>query len=252
MQPTTQSIGRLRTKLRLETPLIAVYDAAPSATFEPTVKGTSNNCCFTYYPRWLKGETLVIQKDEGTFANPTCGCPGAQRALGFVKKYPPFMANYLTDGKDAPTGEGLKASPELAQEFLDRLVPTNPANDTILLGPLRPDQWDVVRSVTFFVDPDRLAGVMTLATYWSSDPDLIQAPFSSSCGMIWRALGESDRDRAILGATDLAMRRYLPPEILSLTVSPARFEQMLTVPDGSFLDGAWWNDLLDQREKERK
>jgi len=39
----------------------------------------------------------------------------------------------------------------------------------------------------------------------------------------------------VIGATDLAMRRHLPPDILMLSVTLARFEQMLTFPDDCFL-----------------
>jgi hypothetical protein len=157
------------------------------------------------------------------------------------------MANFLTDGKGAPMGEGLKESPALAQEFLDRAKAPVQKGDTILIGPLRPDKWDTVRSVTFFVDPDRLAGVMTLATYFSGPDDYVRGPFSSGCGLMLRELESQEKDAAILGTTDLAMRKYLPPDILALTVTPARFEKMLSVPDDSFLFRSWWNDLMKSR-----
>jgi hypothetical protein len=58
-----------------------------------------------------------------------------------------------------------------------------------------------------------------------------------------------DRDRAVLGRTDVAMRRYLPPQILSLTVSPARFARMVDYPESWFLHKEWWNDLMEARTK---
>ena len=247
MPPTEAAIDRLKSALRLETPLIAVYDSAPTPEFEPTVKATGRTCCFAYYKRWLNGETLVIQRGNGGFANPKHGCPGAQNAFGLGEGYPSFMANFLTDGKGAPMGEGLKATPELAQEFLDRARPLTPSGDTVLIGPLRVEQWDHVRSVTFFVDPDRLSGVMTLAGYWSSDPNLMFAPFSSGCGLLWRELENAGADRPVIGCTDLAMRRYIPPEVMCFTVSPARFEQMIGFPDEAFLNKEWWNDLMKHR-----
>lgn len=251
MTPTKEAVERIAAKLRLETPLIAVFDSPDIGAFAPTVEAKGGNCCFAYYPRWLKGETVVIRKSEGDFSNPDRGCPGAQMSFGLKNEYPPFMAHFLTDGVGAPMGEGLKAGPEIAQEFIDTSVAPEPSSDTVLIGPLRVEQWPAVRSVTFFVDPDRLAGVITLAGYRSADREMTVAPFSSGCGMIWRSLGEHDGDRAIVGCTDLAMRKYLPPEILSLTVSPRRFLEMLEVPEGSFLDKDWWNDLMDQRARQR-
>lgn len=250
MSPAKPAVDRLKEKLRLETPIVAVYDTAPAAEFEPTVKATGRTCCFAYYKRWLKGETLVIEKGDGGFFNPEAGCSGAQVAFGLTTDYPPFMAHFLTDGKGAPMGEGLKASPELAQEFLENARGPEPSGDTVLIGPLRLDQWRHVKSVTFLVDPDRLSALMTLAGYWSSDPNLIAAPFSSGCGLLWRELENQGQDRVVIGFTDIAMRKYLPPEMLCLTVSPARFEQMVGFPDNAFLNRDWWNDLMDHREKQ--
>ena len=39
----------------------------------------------------------------------------------------------------------------------------------------------------------------------------------------------------------------LPPELLAFSVSPARFEQMLEFPEGSFLYKEWWNGLMESR-----
>ncbi|MGD8353343.1 MAG: DUF169 domain-containing protein [Pseudomonadota bacterium] len=251
MAPTLEGIERLTGALRLKTPIIGVYDTEPSSAFEPSVQVKGRACCFAYYPRWLKGETLVIKRgDDDDFMNPQHGCPGLQKHFGFDQNYPPWMANFLTDGKNgAPMGEGLKATPALAQEFLDNIVFPEPSGDHILIGPLKPDLWDKVRTVTFLTDPDRLSGLMTLAAFWSSDPDEIAAPFSSGCGLMWEVLNSFKKDRAVIGATDLAMRRYIPPEIITLTVSPERFERMVDFPDDAFLNRSWWNELMDSREK---
>ena len=245
-----KNIERLTKALRMETPIIAIYDTDPSPDFEPMVQARGRSCCFAYYQRWLKGETLVVKRNGGTFQNPENGCRGMQNALGLGKGYPPWMANFLTDGKKgAPMGEGLKATPELAQEFLDRAKAPTPGGHHILIGPLKPARWDKVKTVSLFVDPDRLAALMTLAAYWSSDPDEIAAPFSSGCGLMWREMINFYRDRPIIGCTDIAMRKYLPPEIMCLSVSPSRFEKMVNFPDEAFLNREWWNDLMNARQK---
>jgi hypothetical protein len=238
---TTAAVDRLIARLRLITPLIGVYDAQPSAAFEPLVETKGTACCFAYYQRWLEGETLVL-------ASGGAGCQGAYRAFGLLKDYPAYMAHFLTDGVGAPKGEGLKAKPEIAQGYLDRAKPPEVHAGSVLVGPLRLEQWDALRSVTFFVDPDRLGAVMTLAGYWSSD-NVVSAPFGSGCSFLWRTLTDEGQDRAVLGATDVAMRRYLPPNILTLSVTPARFAQMASFPDEAFLNRTWWNDLMDYRER---
>lgn len=244
MPPTQASIERLARALRLESPILGLYDSADLDAYSPVVVAKGHACCFAYYARWTRGTTVAFRKGLG-------GCGGAHRALGLEAVYPDFMANFLTDGVGAPKGEGLKASPELAQAFLDRARPPDVKSGTVLLGPPRVDRWSELRSVTFFVDPDRLAAVMTLAGFWSAEAAVVTAPFSSGCGLLWRELDAAGEDRPVLGATDVAMRRYLPPDILALSVSPARFEQMLAFPDDSFLFREWWTTLMDRRERQR-
>ncbi|MBN2493257.1 MAG: DUF169 domain-containing protein [Deltaproteobacteria bacterium] len=250
MPPAQESINRLLADLRLDTPIIAVSDAEPGPLYEPLVHARGGTCCFAYYERWLKGETLVVERDRGGFDNPQHGCPGGQSALGLADGYPPWMAHFLTDGQGAPMGEGLKATPDLAQAFLDRSQPPEPGGDSVLIGPLKLEGWSAVRSLTFLVDPDRLSALLTLVGFWSDGIETA-APFSSGCGLLWRELLMQERDMAVLGATDIAMRKYLPPEILALTVSPARFERMLGYPDSAFLRRSWWQGLLDSRQKAR-
>ena len=237
------------TSLRLDTSLIAVYDSPGSAAFEPMVKAKGRACCSAYYERWLKGETVVFEKGDSRFEDPQHGCHGGHIAFGLSKNYPPFMAHFLTDGEGAPMGEGLKASPELAQEFIDRAKAPAISSDAVLIGPLRLEQWEKVKTVTFLADPDRLAALMTLAAYWSSDPELIYAPFSSGCGLLWRELAAQQRIRAIIGCTDIAMRKYIPANMLCLTVLPEHFEQMARFPEEAFLNRSWWNALMDSRER---
>ena len=251
MDLTEQGIERLRKALRLTTPIIALYDAEPEESFEPTVQARGRACCFAYYQRWLKGETLVVRQGEGNdFMDPKNGCPGLQSHFGYNESYPPWMANFLTDGKNgAPMGEGLKATPALAQEFLERTKYPRPSGDTMLMGPLKLNHWDKVRTVTFFADPDRFSALMTLSAFWSSDPEEVAAPFSSGCGMLWEVFNEHEKDRAVVGCTDIAMRKYIPPEIMCLSVTAKRFERMVDFPDDAFLMKSWWNALMDQREK---
>ncbi len=249
MPPAKQAVDRLIKALRLETPLIAVYDGADPAAFEPLVESAGHACCFSYYKRWLEGKTLSIEREEALKGAPCRGCPGGQRAMGLVKEYPSHMAHFLTDGEGAPMGEGLKASPDLAQDFLDRSRAPEVTGDRVLIGPLRLEAWETVKTVTFLVDPDRLSAVMTLATYWTSDPDTVHAPFSSGCGLLRREPESYGEGHAVIGCTDLAMRKYLPPALLCLTVLPGHFETMLTYPDSAFLNKEWWNELMKARGK---
>jgi hypothetical protein len=240
--PTERAIERLRGYLRLTSPIIALYDSPPAPEFEPIVEPKETDCCFSYYPRWVAGETLLLKKGGP-------GCPGGHRAFGLETTTPAFMAHFLTDGVGAPAGEGLRAAPEIAQVLIDGTKAVANASGHVLLGPLRLSQWDLVRSVTFFADADHVSGLGTLAGYWSANRDVVVAPFGSGCFALLGALGQyEDDDLAVLGGFDIAMRRHVPEGLVTLTISPARFAKMLTFPEESFLSKPWWNDLMKLRQ----
>ena len=247
MPPSDTEIRRLSSKLRLELPIIAVYDAVASDDFAPLVRASGRACCFSYFRAWLQGVTVAFEKGDGDFIEPQNGCPGAHCAFGIEGRYPPYMANFLSDGRGAPMGLGLRASAGLCRRALERTSAVTPSCGSVLLGPLRAEQWDKVKSVSALVDPDRLSALMTLASFWSDEIDLVSAPVSSGCGLLWRELLGQTHDRPVIGCTDVAMRGQLPPGLLSFSVTPRRFEQLLTVPDDSFLDKPWWLELMDRR-----
>jgi hypothetical protein len=247
MQPTNEKVKRLMDALRLDTPILAVYDSEITDEFEPVVRASGSTCCFAYYKQWLQGKTVAFIKGEGGFGDPKNGCYGAHASFGLKEEYPPFMAHLLTDGEGAPMGEGLKATAELAQEYLDRASAPSFSSGSALVGPLRLEQWGTVRSVTFLADPDRLSALITLASFWSSDPEFVVAPFSSGCGLMLRELEGQDRERAVVGSTDIAMRKYIPADMLSLSVLPPLFARMIDFPDNAFLGKEWWNDLMKSR-----
>ena len=103
MAPTSAGIERLTEALRLDTPIIGLYDTDPSPDFEPAVQAKGRACCFAHYPRWLKGETLVVKRAEGDdFMNPTHGCPGLQKHFGFDKKN--TLPGWPTSSRTEKTG----------------------------------------------------------------------------------------------------------------------------------------------------
>ena len=53
--------------------------------------------------------------------------------------------------------------------------------------------------------------------------------------------------QAIIGATDIAMRRFLPPELLAFTVTKPMFEQLRGLDEKSFLYKPFRQDLRKER-----
>ena len=54
--------------------------------------------------------------------------------------------------------------------------------------------------------------------------------------------------QALIGTTDIAMRKHLPPNILAFTVTVPMFEQLCALDENSFLYKPFWRNLRRARE----
>jgi len=223
-------------RIDLNTPLIGLYDAPGPEPFKPLVIPKLGDCVFSFYRNWEKGETLHITKEH-------YGCPGAGRWMcgietrsreGFIK----FLAY----------DEGLKESYELMEKWIDSSKPYQSTHPNLFIGPLKKDQWDYAKSVTFFVNPDQLSTLMIGAQYKSSpeDPTPVIAPFGSGC-MELLPFKNLNISQAAIGATDIAMRKYLSPDVLTLAVTKPMFKQLCELDERSFL----YKDFLENLRKAR-
>ena len=190
-----------------------------------------------FYKKWLDGRTLHITKDN-------FGCGGAGYWLcntesrtreDFVK----FLAE----------DEGLKSSRELMNRWLDYRQTYKQEYPNLLIGPLREDQYEYLKSVTFYVNPDQLGVLMLGANYNNSpeDPPAVIAPFGSGCGLMLSVFGDLSVPQGMIGATDIAMRQYLSPDILAFTVTKPMFEQLCGLDERSFLYKPFWQNLRKAR-----
>lgn len=227
-------------KSGVEFPIIGLYDAPDVSSFEPLVRPAEGRwaCLFMFWENWRRGETLHL-----TEAN--YGCGGAGKYLFGVStrtrdEYIDFL--YGT--------EGLKASPELMGEWIDQARPYEPRHGNILVGPLRDEQYDHLKTATFFVTPDQLSLFVIGAYYHQGTPvpAKVTAPFASGCGLLGPLFEDLEEPRAMIGATDIAMRKYLPPDILAFTVTKPTYEQLCSLDGRSFLDKAFWRDVRKARE----
>jgi hypothetical protein len=229
-------------KLDYSLPVIGFYDAPDPAPFEPLTgpkPGPERGpCVFKFYPRWLKGETLILTPDN-------YGCRGGGRALcGAEMPSREAFIDFLWGD------EGLKAGREQMAVWIDNNPVYEMEHDQILIGPLKPGQYRHLRSITFWVNADQLS-VLTYAVYYHhhwGDPPPFTAPFGSGCSQLIVPLGDLDRPLAALGATDIAMRDCLPPDLLAFTVTVPMFERLCSIGPDSFLG----KNFLERLRKARK
>ena len=224
MQPEA---SLLLSHLGLSAPLIGFYDAPDPSAFEPIIepKPTVRACVFAFYKAWLAGKTLHLTREN-------YGCGGAGHWLFGLETRPreAFIKFLVVD-------EGLKATHALMEEWVDRSVPYHPDHPHLFIGPLKEPAYEFLRTVTFFVNPDQLGILVLAANYHASptDPAPVITPFGAGCMEMAPLFQDLTVPQAILGATDIAMRDQLPPEILAFTVTRPMFERLCSIDENSFL-----------------
>jgi hypothetical protein len=231
----------LMEKAGINIPLIGFYDAPDPSAFEPLVRPVEDRwaCLYMFYKNWLKGKTLHLTKDNH-------GCGGAGTYLFGVKTL--SREEYI----DFLYGEeGLKASAELMGQLIDETPTYKPENPNILVGPLKDDQFEHLKTVTFLINPDQLSLFIVGAYYHQglSSPPIVTAPFAAGCGLLAPHFDDLESPKAIIGATDIAMRQFLPSDMIAFTVTKPMYKQFCSLDENSFLVKPFWNDLKKARAR---
>jgi len=233
--------SRIVERLGITMPLIGFYDAPGIDGFEPVVTPEPGKhvCVFAFYRQWLEGKTLHITREN-------FGCTGAGTALCSVQTR--SREDFITFLAET---EGLKADRDIMGKWLDGRRTYHPEHTHILIGPLKEGKETYLRTVTFYVNPDQLSALIIGAHYRSvpGGPPAVLAPFGSGCMEMITPFEDLARPQAILGATDIAMRQWLPSDILAFTVTVSLFEQLCSLDERSFLFKPFLKNLQKVRAK---
>ncbi len=215
-------------KIDLTFPLIGVYDAPEKTEFMDmeTPPRSMPSCFFAFYKKWEKGRTMKLSP-----TNFGCGGCGTWM-LGETTRSRQEYIEFLADD------EGLKADHELMDQWLEFMKPHKPEHGLLFIGPLVEEHYKFLKTITFFVNPDQLSVLMIGAQYFHNvdDPEPVKAAFGSGCMQMLTHFEDLSKPQAMIGATDMAMRKYLPKDILAFTVTVPMFEQLCSIDNNSFLE----------------
>ena len=216
--------------LDIAVPPTGFYDAPDPGAFEPLVRpkgGTGRGpCVFAYFEKWRQGMTLHLPKDDFR-----C-CGGAARSLSRLQTRPrDEFLHFLA------VEEGLKVSEELMGEWVDANPGYLQEHPHVLIGPLKPRLYDWLRTVTFWVNADQMSTLTLGAQYHAklSDPPPVIARFGAGCGQMVSVFDDLSAAQAQIGTTDIAMREWVPPDLLALTVTRPLFERLCGFDETSYL-----------------
>ena len=226
----------LMQRIDLDIHPIGFYDAPDPSPFEPLIRPKNGGCVFDYLGQILAGETLLLTKDN-------YGCRGAGRSICGVESMPEDgLVKFLVET------EGLKVSKEMMMEWVKSRQMFQPEHGNILIGWLKPEQYEYLKSVTFVVNPDQLSALMTGAQYFAGpdDPTPVIAPFGSGCSLLV-LFDDLDKPQSLLGASDMAMRANVKPDQMLFTVTRPMFEQLCRLDETSFLFKKFWGELRKAR-----
>lgn len=192
--------------------VIGFYDAPDPAPFAPLIEPSgTHKCVFASYARWCEGKTLHVTEHLH-------GC-GASHLLGPTSRSREEIVRLLVDE------EGLRASHELMDQWLDATPGYEPRYGHLLIGPLCADQYEYLRSVTFYVNTEQLAVLVTGSSYYRRPNDApVVAPLNPGCWQLASVFSDLDAPQAVVGATGRALRQQLDPGLLTFTVTKSMFE----------------------------
>lgn len=223
-------------KTGIDYPVIGFYDTPELKPFEPYID--AKTCVFSYYKQFRKGKYLRLTREQ-------YGCGGAGKWLCSLETHTKEQyVKFLADD------EGLKANHALMREWLEYEKPYRQKHENLVIGALQESEYKYLKTVTFFVNPDQLSILMIGAQLYNSptDPAPVISPFGSGCMLLISLFEDLSIPQAIIGATDMAMRKYLPQDLLAFTVTKSMFELLCKLDKDSYLEKSFIKELKRSRK----
>ena len=122
------------------------------------------------------------------------------------------------------------------ERWIEASSPYTAEHPHLFLGPLKKEAWPFLQTATFLVNPDQLSALMIGAQYDSApeDPPPVIAPFGSGCSQLY-PFEDAGIAQASIGSTDIAMRQFLPSDMMTFTVTKPMFIRLSGLDEKSFL-----------------
>jgi uncharacterized protein (DUF169 family) len=245
--------SRLAEVLRLKYAPVAVSFCNEKPAAATQFKEGKRGCVAAMMLSAAKGRVTVF--DRRTF-----GCPGGGTGLGFGNCYPGFPIHQLlsTGGRavlgdgstyDMGQGERFHASPDVTERWIQALPIRDVPTEYVIFAPLEQVTESEPTLVIFFVNPDQLSALVTLAGFRSGDPNAVTSPWGAACQSILFAYAEAERSspRGLIGFFDISQRNRVERDTLTFTMPRSLFLQMEADVEESFFSTEAWRKLTERQ-----
>jgi len=221
-------------------PVTFEYRTAPgSAATIPPPDGW--RCVICQLNRARNGTPLVFDSRSVT-------CRGGLMYTGFSQDRPQGFRYFLSTGKPGVVeGERYKQSPEIVDAW-ERLIPPFHAEGK----ELHATRWDQLAEadhpevVVFFVRPEVMSGLFTLANFDRADPYGVICPMGAGCASIiyypWLEQ-QKDDPRVVMGMFDPSARKCVPLDVMTIAFPMKRFTKVVGFMEESFLITPTWDTV---------
>lgn len=206
-------------------------------------KPSGHSCLLAQLTSVRRGESLCFQEES-------VNCGGGKRYLGFAEQISNRFEYFLSNGEDGGVCERYKQSPGLVRSLLKSLPRLDiPGKNLIFKRWDKLEESDNPQVITFFVTPDVLSGLFTLANFDNNELDSVIAPFGAGCtSIIYYPFREflQHGQRAVIGLFDPSARKCVKENILTFSMPIGRFMTLMEEMEQSFLITPSW-DILRKR-----
>ncbi len=221
---------------------VGVFDVVDPSPFAPFAD--PEQCIFSHFSAWQEGKNTIINSENAA----AFGCPGAAYWLCGIHSMPREATIDYLFGQ-----EGLKASAKIMSQWMETHPPYTPENNAVVISRMdtaaADDHTEQLKTVTFFIRPDQLALLVTGGEHLNGSPENqpVSSVYGAGCGQMLSHFKTFDSPQAMIGGTDIAIRKHLPPDILAFTVTSTMLKQLLNLNESSFLHKTFWNELKAKR-----
>ena len=211
-------------------------------------KSKGNGCIVPLIYTSSKGKTVVFDKD-------TTGWNCSAFYLGYQQWIFEGIECFLSDGVvNGRSPERFIKTEQQAKSFVEYYKPNIINEKVTVFKPLAEFQSDEKPElVIFFVNADQLSALVYLLHFNSPESDdRVITKFISGCGSIVTLPMKLKREgklQAVWGMHDISVRRRLPKDLMTLTMSFELLAEINGYIDQSFVTTESWNEIIVRNKK---